>query len=83
MTGRLRKKSTPGILGEPAATIEPRDGALDDPALGEDRESFHMIGAPDDFGFDVGQDARQAVVECRPLIGMHRGQRPCSGLATW
>jgi len=28
-----------------------------------------MVGAPDDFGFDVRQDARQAVVECRPLIG--------------
>jgi hypothetical protein len=28
-----------------------------------------MIGALDDFGFDVGQDARQAFVECLSLIG--------------
>ena len=57
------------ILGEPATTVEPGDGALDDPALGKDRESFRMIGALDNFGFKVGQDARQAVVEPRPLIG--------------
>jgi len=35
----------------------------------EDGESFHMIGALDDFGLEVGQDARQAVVKYRPLIG--------------
>src|ERR1700674_615413 len=28
-----------------------------------------MVGAPDDFGFEVGQHARQAIVESRPLIG--------------
>jgi hypothetical protein len=28
-----------------------------------------MIGALDDFGLEVGQDARQAVVKYRPLIG--------------
>ena len=28
-----------------------------------------MIRAPDDFGFEVGQDARQAFVESSPLIG--------------
>ena len=28
-----------------------------------------MIGALYDFGFEVGQDARQACVESRPLIG--------------
>ena len=28
-----------------------------------------MIGALDDLGFEVRQDARQAIVESRPLIG--------------
>ena len=38
----LRLRYLP-ILGEPSAAIEPGDGALDDPALGQDDEAL----APD------------------------------------
>ena len=37
--------------------------------LGRHRKSFDLIGALDDFGFEVGQDFRQGLVKCRPLIG--------------
>src|SRR5208282_682972 len=57
------------IFGEPAAAIEPCDGALDDPALGQDRKSFDVIGAFDDFGFDAWQHSSQGVVEGGTLIG--------------
>ena len=57
------------ILGEPAAAIEPCDGALDDPSLGQDRKSFDVVGALDDLGFEIRQHARQAVVEGGSLIG--------------
>jgi len=57
------------ILGKPAAAIEPGNGTLDDPALGQHHEAFGLIGAPDDFSFEARQDFRQGVVEARPLIG--------------
>ena len=56
------------IFGEPAATIEPGDGALDDPAFWQHLKSFCPIGALDDFGFNVWQYFRQAGVESGPLI---------------
>ena len=52
------------------AVIEPGNGALDDPALGQHYKSFGMIGAADDFNFEARQDYfRQGFVESRPLIG--------------
>jgi hypothetical protein len=56
------------ILGESSAAIEPGDGAFDDPALGQHRKSFNLIGALDDFGFEVRQDFREGGGEFRPLI---------------
>src|ERR1700682_4418982 len=51
-----------------------------DPALGEDLESFCMIRALDDFGFEVRQDAGQAVVKARPLIGRISKEFPQEGI---
>ncbi len=37
--------------------------------LGSTMKSFGLIGAPDDFGFEVGQHSCQVIVELRSLIG--------------
>ena len=57
------------IFGEPAAAIEPGDGALDDPSLGQDHKSFDLIRAFDDLDFDARQHPSQGVVEGGTLIG--------------
>jgi len=72
------------IFGEPSAAVEPRNGALDDPAPGQHHKSLGLIGALDDFSFEMGQGSRQGILEFRPLIGaigkqllqarMHPGQ---------
>ena len=54
------------ILSEPAAAVEPSNGALDDPTFGQHHKSFGLIGALDDFGFKVGQDFHQGVAEFCP-----------------
>ena len=54
---------------QPATTIEPSDGAFNDPALGQYDERFGLIGAFDDFGFEVRQHPCQVLVELRALIG--------------
>jgi hypothetical protein len=36
------------VLGEAAASVEPSDGALDDPALGFHDEAFDGVGTSDD-----------------------------------
>jgi hypothetical protein len=37
------------VFGEPAASAEPSEGPLDDPAFGQDDKSLGLIGALDDF----------------------------------
>jgi hypothetical protein len=56
------------ILGQPPAAIKPGNGALDDPAFGQHHKSLGLIGALDDFSFEMGQDFRQGIAEFRPLI---------------
>src|ERR1700738_4596985 len=41
------------ILGQAAAAVEPRDGAFDDPSLGQDRKALCYIGALDDLDVDL------------------------------
>ena len=62
------------ILGEAATSIEPADGALDDPALRLDDKAFRIIAAADDLGHEVGHDICDAVGEDRPGIGAVREQ---------
>jgi len=57
------------ILGQSAAAVEPGDGALDDPSLGQRHEPLDPIRAFDDFGFEMRQDAGQRRAEDWPLIG--------------
>jgi hypothetical protein len=41
------------IFGQAAAAVEPRNGALDDPAFGQDHKSADLIGALDDFNVEM------------------------------
>ena len=49
--------------------MEPGNGALDDPAFGQDGESFGLIRTLDDFDFEARPDFRQCGAEPRPLVG--------------
>jgi len=62
------------ILGEAATSIEPADGALDDPALRLDDKALRVVATPDDLGHEVGHDICDAVGEDRPDIGAVREQ---------
>src|SRR5665647_3638641 len=57
------------VFGKPAATIEPRNGALDDPSTRQNDEAFGPIGTLDDFGFELRSDLGQRRMEDRPRIG--------------
>lgn len=56
------------ILGEPAATAEPGEGSLDDPALGQDDEAPGLIGALDDLEVHALESAAKTSLEGRTLI---------------
>ena len=68
------------ILGKPSAAVEPRNGALDDPALGQHRKSFDVIGALHDVSFEAGQDSRKCILEFRPLIASVREELRQEGM---
>ena len=61
------------ILGEAATSIEPANGALDNPPLRLDDKAFRVV-APDYLGHEVGHDMGDAVSEDRPGIGAVREQ---------
>ena len=42
------------VLGETTATVEPRNGAFDNPSPRQNLEAFCGIGSFDDFGFEIG-----------------------------
>jgi hypothetical protein len=56
------------ILGEPAAAIEPRDGAFDNPPFGQHDKAFGVVGSLDDFGFELRKNSRQRLLKFRTLI---------------
>lgn len=62
------------ILGEAATSIEPADGALDDPALRFDDKALRIVATADDLGYEVGRDGAYAVGEDRPSICAVREQ---------
>ena len=71
------------VLGrQPAAAVEPGDGAFDHPTPGLDDEALHPIGSLDDLGLEIGQDAGQGAVKDRPLIGAVGEQFPEKGKQT-
>jgi hypothetical protein len=51
-----------------AASVEPCDGAFDDPSPGQHLEALRRIGAPDDLELHLAQHALQCGLELRPLI---------------
>src|SRR6266567_561520 len=55
-------------LGKPSAAVEPSKGAFDDPTAWKHHESFRVIGALDDFSFELRQDLRQGLLKVRPLV---------------
>ena len=56
------------IFGEPSATVEPCQRALDDPALGQYDEALCLIGTLDDLRLQVRQDGLERGVELPSLI---------------
>ena len=56
------------ILGKPSTSIEPSNGALDDPTAWKHDKSFDLIGAFDDFRFELRQDSRERLLKFWPLI---------------
>ena len=56
------------VLGETTASVEPADGALDDPALGLDDEAFGVIATLDDLDRQHGHDAGDGALENRSRI---------------
>jgi hypothetical protein len=64
------------MLGELATTVEPGDGALDDPALGLDDEAFGVIAASDDFRLLTRHGIAASSTWCaRSRQTRHRGRQ--------
>ena len=61
------------ILGQAATAIEPREGALDNPASRQKLKPFGVIGAFDDFDFEVRQKFGRSLE--RLALDIRRQQR--------
>src|SRR5580658_780603 len=57
------------VLCQPAAAVEPPDGAFDDPSFGQNDKAFGSIGTTNDFSDETRRDARESLMEHRPGIG--------------
>ena len=66
---RLRHSQSLAILGQSSAAVEPSEGALHDPALGQYDKVLGLIGALDDRQLEPVADLAQARLEGRALIG--------------
>jgi hypothetical protein len=55
------------VFGQAATPVEPSDGSLDDPALGQHHE-LTAIGSLDDLDVDLAEDRRQSFLELRPPV---------------
>src|SRR3954464_3721804 len=55
------------IFAQPSAAVEPSDGALHDPPLGQDHE-FAGVASPDDFDVHCAADPCKSVLELRTLV---------------
>jgi Uncharacterised protein family (UPF0149) len=60
---RLRVSAWAPLL----AAVEPRNRPFDDPTAWKYYKSFGVIGALDDFSFEIGEDFRQGLLEFRSL----------------
>ena len=48
--------------------VKPRDRPFDDPTAWKHYKSSGVIGALDDFSFEIGEDFRQGLLKFRSLI---------------
>jgi hypothetical protein len=55
------------IFSQSATPVEPADGSLDDPALGQ-HDELARVRALDDLQIDLAANALQSELEFRPLI---------------
>jgi len=66
------------IFGESSAAIEPSDGTLDDPALGQNHKSLDLIGTFYDFNIEMRESFRNRLRKLRsliPAVGEERFQK--------
>src|SRR6185436_19820297 len=63
------------ILGEPSAAIELGNGALDDPAFGQDHKSADLIGTVDDFDVEMRKNFCECLRKFWSLISAVGEQR--------
>ena len=63
------------FFGQATAAVEPRDGALDDPAFGQDHKSAGLIGTFDDFNVEMRQNFCKRFRKFRSLISAVGEQR--------
>jgi hypothetical protein len=75
---RLSVEALP-ILCQAAAAVEPRNGALDDPALGQDHKAADLIGTFDDFDLDKRSNFRKRIGKFRSFMSAIEEQL----LQTW
>lgn len=57
------------IFGQPSATIEPSNGAFDNPSFWQRDKAFGFIRTLDDFYFHARQNRGKSGVKDWPLIG--------------
>ena len=56
------------VLCEAAAAAKPGECSLDDPAFGQDFETFGLIGALDDFDVELRERFGEGFLKLRSLI---------------
>ena len=56
------------VLGQSPASVEPGEGAFDNPTLWENLEAFGVIRPFDDFDLEVRKRFGQSLLKDRPLI---------------
>ena len=56
------------VLGQSPASVEPGEGAFDNPTLWENLEAFGVIRPFDDFDFEVWKRFGRSLLKDRPLI---------------
>ena len=64
------------VFSKPSATVEPGNGAFNDPALGFNEEAFDVVATFDDFDLKVRHDCCDAALEDRAAIGAVCEQLP-------
>ena len=78
--GQRLASATFPVLGETPTAVEPCDGSLDDPALGQHRKACRLIRALDDLDLDPATDPAQARLEGGALVSAIRVELEQEGM---